>query len=83
LLKDAKRVAGVETVGKANGHIQIRALPRDGALEAADVAALLRAQQIPIDELYVERGRLDDVFRQITTSDDQKRKTNGEGTADA
>ncbi len=83
LLKDARVVAGVETVGKANGHIHIRALPRDGALEAAEVAALLRAQQIPIDELYVERGRLDDVFRQITTSDDQKRKANGEGDANA
>ena len=83
LLKDSKVVAGVETLGKANGHIHIRALPGDGGLEASDVAALLRAQQIPIDELYIERGRLDDVFRQITTSDDQKRKTNGEGADNA
>ena len=53
--------------------MHIRALSRrEGGLETADVAALLHAQHIPIDELYVERGRLDDVFRQITTSDDQK-----------
>ena len=52
-------------------------------METADVAALLRAQQIPIDELYVERGRLDEVFRQITTSDEQKRQTNREGAANA
>jgi ABC-2 type transport system ATP-binding protein len=83
LLKDAKIIAGVETLGNANGHIHLRALPGVGGLEAVDVAALLRAQQIPIDELYVERGRLDDVFRQITTSDDQKRKTNGEGAGNA
>jgi ABC-2 type transport system ATP-binding protein len=86
LLKDAQGVAGVETLGKANGHIHIRALPRKGVLETAEVAALLRAQQIPIDELYVERGRLDEVFRQITTSDDQKlarSKRAGEGAANA
>jgi len=83
LLKDAKAIAGVETLGNANGHLHIRAFPRNSGLEAAEVAALLRAQQIPIDELYVERGRLDDVFRQITTSDDQKRKTNAEGAANA
>ncbi len=83
ILKEAKDIAASKTLGKANGHIHIRALPRGGALETADVAAVLRAQQIPIDELYVERGRLDDVFRQITTSDDQKRKTSGEGAANA
>lgn len=83
LLKDSKDVAGVETIGKANGHTQIRALPREGSLGAADVAAMLRAKQIPIDELYVERGRLDEVFRQITTSDDQKRKAKSEGASNA
>ena len=83
VLQAAKHVAGVETLGKANGHIHIRAFPREGALETADVAAELRAQQIPIDELYIERGRLDEVFRQITTSDEQKRQTNGEGAAHA
>jgi ABC-2 type transport system ATP-binding protein len=83
ILRQAKQVAGVETLDNANGHMHIRALPRDGALDAADVAAVLRSQQIPIDELYVERGRLDEVFRQITTSDDHKRKTEGEGAANA
>jgi len=83
LLMDAKFVAGVETLGSANGHLHIRALPRGAGLDPADVAALLHAQHIPIDELYIERGRLDDVFRQITTSDDQKRKTKGEGAANA
>ncbi len=83
LLKEAEEVAKVETIGSANGHIQLRALPRQGPLDAARVAAVLRAQQIPIDELYVERGRLDEVFRQITTSDDQKRQSTEGGAADA
>lgn len=86
LLREAQVVGDVETLGKVNGHIHIRALPRTGALETADVAALLRAQQIPIDELYVERGRLDEVFREITTSHDQvsdTSKASGEGAANA
>ncbi len=44
LLQAPKYVAVVETLGNANGHIHIRALPREGALETADVAAMLRAQ---------------------------------------
>jgi len=35
-------------------------------MTSAEIAAVLRAQNIPVDELYVERGRLDDVFRKIT-----------------
>jgi ABC-2 type transport system ATP-binding protein len=83
LLRASADVAGVETIGKANGHIQLRALPRGGTLEAARVASMLRDQQIPIDELYVERGRLDEVFRQITTSDDHKRANAAEDAANA
>jgi ABC-2 type transport system ATP-binding protein len=39
-------------------------------MTATEIAAVLRAQNIPVDELYVERGRLDDVFRQITMSEE-------------
>jgi ABC-2 type transport system ATP-binding protein len=39
-------------------------------LKPADVAALLRENDIEVDELYSERGNLDDVFRQITSSDE-------------
>jgi ABC-2 type transport system ATP-binding protein len=35
-------------------------------MSTVEVAALLRAENIPVDELYIERGRLDEVFRQIT-----------------
>lgn len=34
-----------------------------------DVAAAIRDKQLPIEGLHVERGTLDDVFRQITTSE--------------
>ncbi len=70
VLSSASSVESVETLGKPNGHLLLRAIPRQRDMAAAEVAALLRAQNIPVDELYVERGRLDDVFRQITMAED-------------
>jgi ABC-2 type transport system ATP-binding protein len=61
------RIARVETIDKVNGHVSLRAVPANGEAIAAEVAALLREMSVPVDELYVERGRLDDVFRDITT----------------
>jgi ABC-2 type transport system ATP-binding protein len=65
-LSSSTNVARVETLGKPNGHMLLRAIPRGKTMTAAEIAAVLRAQNIPVDELYVERGRLDEVFRQIT-----------------
>jgi ABC-2 type transport system ATP-binding protein len=61
-------VAKVERVDAMNGHIRLRALPKPGVTIAADVGALLRDQSIVVEELLIERGKLDDVFREITTS---------------
>lgn len=61
-------VAGVETVSKTDISIQIRALPKNGATPAKAISELLAREKLPYDELYVERGKLDDVFRDITTS---------------
>jgi ABC-2 type transport system ATP-binding protein len=66
-----KEVARVVTIAKANGHTQLRAIPRDGKTIAADVASLLRDKALPIDEIFIERGKLDDVFREITTSEQE------------
>ena len=59
----------VDRLPSANGRIQLRAMPRNGTAIATDVAALLRDKSITVEEMFVERGKLDDVFRQITTSD--------------
>jgi len=61
------KVARVETIEKANGHVALRAVPANGAAIATDVATLLREMSVPVDEMFVERGKLDDVFREITT----------------
>ena len=65
-------VAGVdkvETVGAANGQLQLRAIPKNGAGIVTDVASVIRQKALAVDEIFVERGKLDDVFRQITSSD--------------
>ncbi|HEX5999624.1 MAG TPA: ABC transporter ATP-binding protein [Hyphomicrobiaceae bacterium] len=62
-------VRSIETVGTANGQLHLRAIPSNDAGIVADVAAAIRAKSLAVDELYVERGKLDDVFRQITSSD--------------
>jgi ABC-2 type transport system ATP-binding protein len=68
-LESSKDISKVETVSAANGQSQLRALPKNGAVIATDVASLIREKAIVVDEIYVERGKLDDVFRQITTPD--------------
>jgi gliding motility-associated transport system ATP-binding protein len=62
-------VKEVETVGVANGLLQLRAIPKNGAGIVTDVASAIREKALVVDELFVERGKLDDVFRQITSSD--------------
>ncbi|MDX2308508.1 MAG: ABC transporter ATP-binding protein [Hyphomicrobium sp.] len=69
ILKASANVAGVERIGKADGHAQLRALPGRGGIDATGIAATLRAENIPVDELYVEKGRLVEVFREITSAD--------------
>jgi len=56
------RVSAIETQG--DDRLCVRS--RDGAPVLDAVGAALRAGNVAVDELRVERGRLDDVFRQIT-----------------
>jgi hypothetical protein len=62
-------IAKVETIGTGNGRVQLRAMPREGAPAAPELVALIRTKFIEVDDVSIERGNLDDVFRQITTSD--------------
>jgi ABC-2 type transport system ATP-binding protein len=62
-------VAGIETVGEENGRLRLRVLARNGSMIADAVAKVVRERALEVEELYIERGRLDEVFRQITTSD--------------
>ena len=68
-------VKEIETVGAENGRLQLRAIPKNGAGIVTDVASAIRQKALAVDEIFVERGKLDDVFRQITSSDLDERST--------
>lgn len=51
-------------IDPADGRVTV--FPRNGRAILADVQALLSAQHLRVDELQLERGRLEDVFRRIT-----------------
>ena len=59
--------AAVEPVDDGEGAALL-VFPRDGEDIVADVADLARAHRWPVTLLRVEHGRLDDVFREITTA---------------
>ena len=66
-------IARVDMVGQANGIIQLRAIPKAEGAIAPEVAALLRERGIEAEEVFIERGKLEDVFRQITTGEGDRR----------
>ena len=61
------QVAGVE-VDALDGRITV--FPKAGVRILEPVEALLREQGLQVSEIQLERGRLDEVFRQITTGHD-------------
>lgn len=60
---DIDRIEVAETRGEP-AHVIVVA--RDGATIVETVNARMKDRGIAVEQLYVERGRLDDVFRQIT-----------------
>jgi ABC-2 type transport system ATP-binding protein len=60
-------VRSVDGIGLADGVQRLRIMPKNAGLIAADVGELARAKNIPMREMFVERGALDEVFRDITT----------------
>jgi ABC-2 type transport system ATP-binding protein len=62
-------MTGVSPAARDGTTVRLRAIPKNGAAHAAQaVGDLMRREQLPFEEIYVERGKLDDVFRDITTS---------------
>ncbi|MCP4514466.1 MAG: ABC transporter ATP-binding protein, partial [Delftia sp.] len=61
------QVAGVE-VDPLDGRVTV--FPRPGERILEPVEQLLREQGLEVSEIQLERGRLDEVFRQITLGDE-------------
>lgn len=66
------QVAGVDALGDpVNGTAAFRARPKAGASIVLPVGDLLRSRNVTPEEMYVERGHMDEVFRKITQGDPQ------------
>jgi ABC-2 type transport system ATP-binding protein len=57
---------GVATVEVSERDARLTALPRAGTMILPAVSALAAAQSLKLQELHLESGRLDEVFRTIT-----------------
>ena len=65
-------ISSVEEVARHDGIATLTAYPRATDLIIENVSALAASQHWDVKELYAEAGRLDDVFRALTTSDAQR-----------
>jgi len=68
-LKALPNTANVEAKRRDGGLLQITAFPRKNALLIEEVGALAVREKWDVRELYSDAGRLDEVFRAITTPD--------------
>jgi ABC-2 type transport system ATP-binding protein len=68
-LKSLNTVISVEQTDRADGITELTAFPNSGAMLIEDVSALAVAEKWDVKELYAEAGRLDEVFRAVTTHD--------------
>ena len=68
MLADLSGAAAVEPVGVVNGEASILIFPRDGRPIVHEVGELVRSTGLEVDEITVEQGRLDDVFRDLTSA---------------
>lgn len=79
MVRDAlKTVPNVERVKTLNGRgenfAEFQVFPMKGKSIATDIAQLAREKKWSVDELTVERGHLDDVFRELTRPGGNKEK---------
>ena len=80
-LQTLSGVLTVEDVSQVNGLATITAFPRASTLIIEDVTGLAAREQWDVRELYAEAGRLDDVFRSLTTHDTQRARERRAGGA--
>jgi len=68
-LRTIPAIATIEQTQGDNGAVQLTAFPKGGALLIEDIGRMAADDEWKVQELYAEPGRLDDVFRAITTHD--------------
>jgi ABC-2 type transport system ATP-binding protein len=68
-LRTLAKVASVESARRDGGLMEITAFSRKNVLLIEDVSTLAMRERWDVRELHADAGRLDEVFRAITTSD--------------
>jgi ABC-2 type transport system ATP-binding protein len=74
-------VLSVERALPIEGQVNLTAFPRGSALIIEDISDLAASEKWDVKELYAEPGRLDDVFRALTTHDTQRARERRAGSA--
>ncbi len=67
LLEGHERIVGTEIEYGEENLAQVTAFPRGAQSIVAEVGTIVRDRGLNVEEVRVERGRLDEVFRSITT----------------
>ena len=67
-LRDRPGIKEVEILARRDAQLDLRIRPATDALTAEDVLAMISEADVKIDSFSREEGRLDRVFRMITTS---------------
>ncbi|MDP6428092.1 MAG: ABC transporter ATP-binding protein [Rhodospirillales bacterium] len=57
---------GIDRIEADGDGTRLIVFPKDGAPIIENVSALVRAKGLEVEEVYVDRGQLDDVFRLLT-----------------
>ncbi len=70
-------VEGVDILDGLEDRAKLRVLPKNGRPIVIEISDLIRAKNLPVQELHVEKGSLDEVFRDII------RAAEGKGEGDA
>jgi ABC-2 type transport system ATP-binding protein len=68
-LKAMVGVSVVEESRRSGDFVELTAFPKSGAMLIEDVSTLALSEKWDVKEMYAEPGRLDEVFRSITTHD--------------
>ena len=69
---DLARIPNVRDVRvdeQDGGRVRLHVFPEDGALLVEEVSRMVRERGWKVEELRVERGQLDEVFRRVTVGD--------------
>lgn len=66
LLSGIGEVCAVETTVQPNGSSELMAFPANGSEIIDSVRSVIDREGLDVAEIYVERGRLEDVFRDLT-----------------